>query len=52
MKKKIDSNSFDGRVLRAVAKIPNLALETDVIAVIKRHVAKAHMEHDCTRRVK
>ena len=47
MKKKIESNRFDDRILLAAAKISNLALETEVIAVIKRHVAKAHMEHDC-----
>ena len=45
--KKIESNRFDDRILLAAAKISNLALETEVIAVIKRHVAKAHMEHDC-----
>ena len=46
--KKIESNSSDGRILLAAMKISTLALETEVIAVIKRHVAKAHMEHDCT----
>jgi hypothetical protein len=46
MKKKIESNSFNDRILLAAAKISNLALETEVIAVIKRHVATAHMEHD------
>jgi hypothetical protein len=46
--KKIESNSFDGRILLAAAKTSNLALETEVIAVIKVHVAKADMKHDCT----